>query len=432
MVKKNVAQVKELRDIVHNYQEQYSTTRRKNIQYRRKVNAFRQKLFERLREKRDPQIRDIMRILDDFTIDQFIERFKGCSMTVDAVISHIGDTLPVQHSNGCVDSISSTSNSVLSDDILGPAGDIGAFQFNESVYEFDDMESRDSISVDDVSRFKKQPTSRVSSSSPKKHKVSAFGNSERTGDPFLILNPRPIISRGAGFRSINTAARTSSPATDESLSKKETPQSMSVSTAPASTQRPNSPGGFFSTQPHYESGYNSEINDSRPCSPPTMYFMNAVKSELEANGNLQSEQATAVLDNEEGSEFDGHQKSIESLADSLSSSSVSSKLRCFSTKEKKGSPRKLGRVAAGRRKPPKVKTVPVVLDGNLDCTPVPYSQHIISPSHSGKHVSRERPKREGSRHGPSCSLPLSSTSYGDLYVVSSYKNSTDPIVINNL
>ena len=49
-----------------------------------------QKLFKRLKEKNDPQVTSIMRSLDDNVIFNFIESFKGCTMSVDAILLHIG------------------------------------------------------------------------------------------------------------------------------------------------------------------------------------------------------------------------------------------------------------------------------------------------------------------------------------------------------
>mmetsp|Transcript_16021 Transcript_16021/g.24164 ORF Transcript_16021/g.24164 Transcript_16021/m.24164 type:complete len:622 (-) Transcript_16021:86-1951(-) len=435
MIKKNIAQVKSLRDTVREHNEEYSSSRRKEIQYRRKVNAFRQKLFERLKEKNDPQIRDIMRVIDDHTIECFIERFKGCSMTVDAVLAYIGDTLPLQRSNKSVANMSGVlPNSELTEINMGRTGETGVFQFNASVFECDGSERPGSVSMDDVSRFKKITQSCPRSNSPKKRGLGALGSTKHSCDPFTVATPGqyPVVSRAAGFRPVKTDLPFVRSFTSTSPSKAKDIWHKVVSTAPTNSERSSSPGVLIG-QGQHQSVCSMEISDSRPCSPPTAYFMNAIKTELAASGNLQSVQPDKVLTDEELLDLAAHDKTFDSIADSLSCSSGSSKRRNSLKTRKQISPRHLGQVVVGSRKPPRaLKTVPAVLDGNPDCTPVPYSKHIMSPNHSRKLGGRERPKTEAHMLEKAVKLPLSSTNYGDLYVVSSYKSPTDPSVINRL
>lgn len=47
-------------------------------------------MLKRLKEKHDPQLSSIMRTLDDSVIFNFIDCYKGCTMSVDAILQHIG------------------------------------------------------------------------------------------------------------------------------------------------------------------------------------------------------------------------------------------------------------------------------------------------------------------------------------------------------
>jgi hypothetical protein len=58
-----------------------------------------QKLHTRLKEKHDPQLTSIMRTLDDNVIFNFIETYKGCTMSIDAILVHIGANVKLTSSS---------------------------------------------------------------------------------------------------------------------------------------------------------------------------------------------------------------------------------------------------------------------------------------------------------------------------------------------
>lgn len=86
----DAAKIKHFRGNMPNYRADFTFHKKREIEIRKKMASFKEKLFNRLREKHDPQLTDIMRTLDDSVIYNFIESYKGCTMSVDAILMHIG------------------------------------------------------------------------------------------------------------------------------------------------------------------------------------------------------------------------------------------------------------------------------------------------------------------------------------------------------
>jgi hypothetical protein len=69
------------------------------VEMRRRVQEFRRKLLNRLKEKNDPHLGSWMRRLDDAVIIGFIDTYKGYTMSIDAILSIIsqGHNHPINH-----------------------------------------------------------------------------------------------------------------------------------------------------------------------------------------------------------------------------------------------------------------------------------------------------------------------------------------------
>ncbi|CAE7767417.1 unnamed protein product, partial [Symbiodinium microadriaticum] len=152
----------------------------------------------------------------------------------------------------------------------------------------------------------------------------------------------------------------------------------------------------------------------RPESPDTDRIVDIMRSHMAAEGMLQSGQPDRVLTEEELGELASGNKSFESIADSLSSSSKSS--------PKASKERQLGKVVIGSRKPPKaLKTIHAMMTDTPEVTPVPYKTNFRSPT-ANRPIKMKRSKRREATSGSVDYIrPMSSTNYGGLYVISSYK-----------
>lgn len=173
MAKKHqVDEVKEIKKIASQRNDSYTEDKRRNNEYQRKISSFRRKLLERLKEKRDPQVNDIMRTVTSEVIDQFVEKFKGCAMTVDAILYHIGANVPPLENTGGLIRIPS-----LNDDDTKAATET----MKPSLQRTNSAKKKEII-LDVDNDILNQRRERLSGR-----------------DPNLILNSRDVISRGGGF-----------------------------------------------------------------------------------------------------------------------------------------------------------------------------------------------------------------------------------------
>jgi len=86
----DASKVKQFRGTAVDHKGEYARQKKREIDIKKKMAAFKEKLHKRLREKNDPQLSSIMRTLDDAVIFNFIESYKGCTMSIDAILQHIG------------------------------------------------------------------------------------------------------------------------------------------------------------------------------------------------------------------------------------------------------------------------------------------------------------------------------------------------------
>lgn len=458
-MRNGVEQVKALRQVATEWNDQYAEARRKLITYKRKVAAFRQvhcvpvsflftylsiylptylstyyvctstdgytfvlqTLFERLKERNDPQISYIMRTIDDTIIEEFIDRFRGCSMSVDAIISNMGYTLPVSTANQCVGELVTVP--VEEEEAVANftrPGEANVFQFTASMHDNTDYEGYpEDPSILSLECSKSQLSDRTGGStgslparykqldkhsnpdtgerrySPRKQPgLSSFGAGRL--DPQIVVNPRPVVSRGAGFRLANRKGDIS----DHDLQM-------------ASLSRSRTDGDLTGLALH-------GTGQGSPDSPDTGRIVHIMRSQMVAEGNLQSNQPERVLTEEELAELASHEKSFESIADSLSSKDRKP------VKLPRG-PRQLGKVMIGSRKPPKaLKTTHPDMAGPPDMMAVPYKKtNFMNPTRARPlkvKAAEERIRKEEAGKATEEIRPLSSTNYGGLYVISSYKD----------
>lgn len=92
-IQSDVEKIKSFREHIPDSRGAYASQKRREIEVRKKLAGFKEKLFHRLKEKHDSQLTDIMRTLDDSVIFDFIEKYKGCTMSIDAILTHIGASL---------------------------------------------------------------------------------------------------------------------------------------------------------------------------------------------------------------------------------------------------------------------------------------------------------------------------------------------------
>lgn len=94
MLKDRVAKIKDDRE--NNTSDRMSNTiaaqRRKGLM--KKVSDFRRLVYKRLDETKNPHMATILRLLDSGVINNFIDKFKGTTMSVDAVIYNLIGTVP--------------------------------------------------------------------------------------------------------------------------------------------------------------------------------------------------------------------------------------------------------------------------------------------------------------------------------------------------
>jgi hypothetical protein len=365
-----------------------------------------------LRERNDPQTSDIMRTIDDHTIENFIDRFKGCAMSLDAIIHNMGSTLTPSDSNKCIGNLITvpSEESVAAENFARP-GDAEVFQFTASYYDddsngydqqFPDEESVDSLhysqsgmsmsSGSSPSRYKK--ISKPSGSSPKKKLGMGSIGVGKKDSLEILVNPRPIVSRGAGFYATNPKAAHSYAEMTERMYQ-------------------GSRSGIM-----LGVGFPMDDSLSRPASADSQKLVHHVKLQLMAEGKLQSSQPDKILTDEELQTLATNNKSFDSIADSISSSKSSS-YRVAKP------PRDLGKVVIGSRKPPiALKTTHAdMISGPYD-TPVPFKR---PPKYGPGSNALKKPIKKCPAATPPLSAgekvrPLSSTNYGGLYVISSYKD----------
>lgn len=158
----------------------------------------------RLKEKNDPQISDIMRTIDDNIISEFIENFKGCAMTIDAVLYHLGTNLKMK-SNAVLNEVNkptllSSNNSTMCHSINNDHLDTTTHSSND-IYDnihaptpaaplhmyMDEYEN--DINFDDEKNSVRILHSPVATSMYPRR------------DESIKVVPRPMKSMGAGFRS---------------------------------------------------------------------------------------------------------------------------------------------------------------------------------------------------------------------------------------
>ena len=218
-----------------------------------------------------------MRTIDDHAIECFIDKFKGCAMSVDAIIQNLGSTLHLSTSNKCVGNLMDVpdDNEATMED-YERTGEADVFQFTASCNDRLDEPYYDGLEVmslgdssggsSSVSRYRKLPKRgstgegpRTNTGSPKKQLgMGTFGAPKRDALEFMV-NPRPIVSRGAGFRSANPRA------------------------SPESREKPLMGVG-------YSMSLGSLENETRPGSADSQKLLHALKSQLLVEGKLQSEQ----------------------------------------------------------------------------------------------------------------------------------------------
>lgn len=344
-----------------------------------------------------------MRTIDDHTIEVFIHKFKGCAMSLDAIIHNMGSTLQPSASNLSVGNlISVPSEETVTAENYAKTGESDVFQFTASGFEDDGnvgnveyLREEMSLSSGESSPSRYKKVSRGLKTSPKKQLgMGSIGVGKRDSLEILV-NPRPIISMGAGFRSAN-------------------PKAFNPGNGSGRRSRGGNSAGLGV-------GLSEELDGStvRPASADSQKLVHHVKLQLQAEGKLQSSQPDKILTEEELQNLASNKISFESIADSLSSASKSS----FRVAR---APRNLGKVVISNRKPPiALKTTHADMTNGPYDAPVPYKKPPkYGPGSSA--VKRTGAKKTYRDATPPLSTsekirPLSTTNYGGLYVISSYK-----------
>lgn len=91
--KRSAEQVRTLKSIASSEKMHVGDQKLNQVAIRKKLNAFKRKLYEHLKRKGDKQRGEIMRCVDEAAIYWFMENFRGYSLSVEVIISLLGASL---------------------------------------------------------------------------------------------------------------------------------------------------------------------------------------------------------------------------------------------------------------------------------------------------------------------------------------------------
>jgi hypothetical protein len=365
-----------------------------------------------------------MRSLTDQVIQDFIEKHKGCAMSIDAVLDRIGSTLPTQFPHDRSDDPLLSQVDTINQITLFPENI--PLQYNPSPSSPKDLSFQNPfVGSDDLSRYKrinkkdekeKKKTCFLnkhmhhSFSLPLTHTISATISPSSSISPEIQVNHRPSLSRGAGFRSPNS--KYSKQFSSSSFLRSENLTSPSQS-------RPTTSKKDINDEPSPVPSPIANLNETIPPSPSVPRNLPESSRLLEDSLSLDS----LSLPVPSPVSVSGNHPSLSIQKQRPSPTIKGAKGRGLHGGIGVGRPLS---GAGGEREIPGIRHDPC----QQDLTPAPVPRDPKKNKQRGKNTSvQNNTERIGYNTRP---LPLSTTDYGGLYSISSYKNVLDPDYLANL